>query len=310
METASRGSTPPDIGRLRPLNPSARALLQSLPPCASKRHFAKRPMAVPRLGGRAQRTASFAVWPNEPSQPDATGSSVAGWPNEPDGADRSRFVRSTRPPAPVCPGKPDQAQRHDLGRTNPRCQTRRRDEPDRADQARKAATRPAVSWPNEPERPPRRRVGRNVRFGRTNPEPRHARRLYLLPLGSIRVLAFRLKILLYFSCCLQGGLFLRSLRLYRLSAFERTAPSQSRRSERIPRRAHATAGLFWPAEPKGHPIRHLAKRTQGAPSRDFGQTNPSGRPIRIFAKRTRRATEPLVFLQTNPRCSPVQVWAK
>ena len=164
MHTPKRRSASPRIGWLRPLNPSARALLQSLPPCASKRHFAKRPMAVARLGGRAQRTASFAVWPNEPSQPDATGSSVAGWPNEPDGADRSRFVRSTRPPAPVCPGKPDQAQRHDLGRTNPRCQTRRRDEPDRADQARKAATRPAVSWPNEPERPPRRRVGRNVRF--------------------------------------------------------------------------------------------------------------------------------------------------
>jgi hypothetical protein len=37
--------------------------------------------------------------------------------------------------------------------------------------------------------------------------------LYLLRLGLIRLLALRLKILLYFSCCLQGGLFLRSLRL-------------------------------------------------------------------------------------------------
>ena len=71
----------------------------SLPPCASKRHFAKRPMAVARLGGRAQRTASFAVWPNEPSQPDATGSSVAGWPNEPDGliGRRSSDQRDRRP---------------------------------------------------------------------------------------------------------------------------------------------------------------------------------------------------------------------
>jgi hypothetical protein len=324
MDTAPRGSASPRIDRLRPLNPSARALLQSLPPCASKRHFAKRPMAVPRLGGRAQRTASFAVWPNEPSQPDATGSSVAGWPNEPDGliGRRSSDQRDRRPQfvqtnrirhiGTIWAKRTQDTKQDDV--TSPIARIRQRKPPHE----------PAVLWPNEPERPPTSDWAEMADWAERTQRPRHARSQSLLPLGSMRLLAFRLKILLYFSCCLQGRLFLRSLWLYRLSAFERTTPSQSRRSERIPRRgAHATAGLFWPGEPMGHPSHHLAKRTQGGspvsiwpndpkgqPGHACGQTNPSCRPVRVFANRTRRATEPLVFPQTNPRCSPVPVWAK
>ena len=233
MHTPKRRSASPHIGRLRPLTPSARTLLQSLPPCAHRGYFAKRPMAVARLGGRAQRTASFAGLAKR-TQPTGRNRHLSRWLAERTRrADRSPFVRSTRPPAPVCPGKPDQAHRHDVGQTNP--------------------------------------------------SPRHRRSQSLLPLGSMRLLAFRLKILLYFSCCLQGRLFLRSLWLCRLSAFEKTSPSQSpdrkepaARSSRDSRAilAERTQGgspvSIWPNDPKGQPVTPVAKQTQGAPSHDFG----------------------------------------
>jgi hypothetical protein len=82
MRTPKRRSASAHIGRLRPLTLSARTLLQSLPPCARRGHFATRTMAVARLDGRAQRTAAFAGLAKR--QPNATGSSVARWPNEPD----------------------------------------------------------------------------------------------------------------------------------------------------------------------------------------------------------------------------------
>jgi hypothetical protein len=128
MHTPERRSASPHIGRLRPLNPSARTPLQSLPPCARRQHFAKRPMAVTCLGERAQ--------PGELNQ------QLSRWLAERTRrADQSPFARRTRRVVPVCPGEPAQAHRHDLGQTNPRYQTRRRDEPDCADQATKAAAR-------------------------------------------------------------------------------------------------------------------------------------------------------------------------
>jgi hypothetical protein len=86
-----------------------------------------------------------------------------------------------------------------------------------------------------------------------------------------------------------------------IRSFKGPIRCKTRRLEKKPRfGAHAASGLFWPAEPKGHPshqfgqtnprgspVTPVAKRTRGAPSRDFGQTNPSGRPVRVFAKRTR-----------------------
>lgn len=165
-----------------------------------------------------------------------------------------------------------------------------------------------------------RQIGRKWQIGQNEPRgrPRHARSQSLLPLGSPRLLAFRLKILLYFSCCLRGRLFLRSLRLCPLSALERTNPSQKPPVGKNPRReAHAIAGLFWPNEPKetarsafgqtiprSSPVTPVAKQTQGAPSHDFGQTNPSCGPVRVFANRTRRATEPLVFPPNEPKVQP------
>ena len=182
----------------------------------------------------------------------------------------------------------------------------------------KPPRRPAVLWPNEPERPPTSDWAEMADWAERTQRPRHARSQSLLPLGSIRLLAFRLKILLYFSCCLRGRLFLRSLRLCPLSALERTNPSQKPPVGKNPRReAHATAGLSWPNEPKetarsafgqtiprSSPVTPVAKQTQGAPSHDFGQTNPSCGPVRVFANRTRRATEPLVFPPNEPKVQP------
>ena len=232
-------------------------------------------------------------------------------------ADRSPFVRSTRPPAPVCPGKPDQAHRHDLAK---RTQYTKQDDvtsPIAQIRQEKPPRGPAVSWPNEPERPPRWRVGRNVRLGRTNPEPRHARRLYLLPLGSIRVLAFRLKILLYFSCCLQGGLFLHSLRLCSLSGSQSAVGRKKAVSRKKSRGSQLTqtclAGRTQGGSPVsiwtkrsqgGNPVTPVAKQTQEAPNDDFGQTNPSCRPVRASSPTNPRPTEPLVFPPNEPKVQP------
>jgi len=173
----------------------------------------------------------------------------------------------------------------------------------------KPPRRPAVLWPNEPERPPTSDWAEMADWAERTQRPRHARSQSLLPLGSIRLLAFRLKILLYFSCCLQGRLFLRSLRLCPLSAFERTNPSQKPPVGKNPRReAHATAGLSWPNEPK--------ETARSA----FGQTIPRSSAVTPVAKQTQAAdqsasspTEPdeqpsrSCFRQMNPRCSPVPV---
>jgi hypothetical protein len=141
MHTPNRRSASPHIGRLRPLNPSARTPLQSLPPCARRGHFAKRPMAVACLGERAQGTASFPALARR-AQPAERNQRLSSWLAERTRrADQSPFAKRTRQAVPLCPGEPAQAHRHDLGQTNPRYQTRRRDEPDCADQARKAATR-------------------------------------------------------------------------------------------------------------------------------------------------------------------------
>ena len=264
MHTPKRRSASPHIGRLRPLNPSARTPLQSLLPCARRGHFAKRPMAVTCLGERVERTASVAGWPNEPD-----GQISRRSPGERDGW--SQFVQANR-------------RRHIGTIWAKRTQDTKQDDvtsPIARIRQRKPPHEPAVLWPNEPERPPRCRVGRNVRLRRTNPEPRHARRLYLLPLGSIRVLAFWLKILLYFSCCLQGGLFLRSLWLCPFSAFEKTNRRKSRRSERT-RGAELTRqpGCFGRTNPRTQPN-----------SLHFGQTNPRRQPGHACGQTNPRGTQ-------------------
>jgi hypothetical protein len=291
MDTAPRGSASPRIDRLRALTPSARAVLQSLPACASSGHFAKRMMAT-RAFGRTGPTDGLIRRLAERTRR----------------ADRSPFVRSTRPPAPVCPGKPDQAHRHDLGQTNPRYQTRRRHEPDRADQATKAATRACGIMAKRTGEAAHVRLGGNGRLGRTNPEaaartkpvpsPSRLNAPTLLPVENspvffllftgrpIFALAAVVPILSF-----KGPIRRKSRRLEGGRGSAPTLPPGcfGRTNPRV------TQATIWPNEPKE------AARSA------FGQTNPSCRPVRVFAKRTRGATEPLVFPQTNPRCSPVSV---
>jgi hypothetical protein len=257
MHIPKRRSASPHIGRLRPLNPSARTPLQSLPPCARTRgHFAKRPMAVACLGERVERTASVAGWRNEPD-----GQISRRSPGERDR--RSQFVQANRRRhiGTIWAKRTQDTKQDDV--TNPIARIRQ-GKPPRG---------PAVSWPNEPERPPRCRVGRNVRLGRTNPEPRprHARFLYLLPLGLIRLLALRLKILLYFSCCLQGGLFLRSLRLCLFAVLKDQSVAKPVDWNRS-RGSAPTLPLFWPNEPKD------------AAESAFWPNEPKGYPVTISAK--------------------------
>ena len=279
MHTPKRRSASPHIGRLRPLNPSARTPLQSLPPCAHRGYFAKRPMAVARLGGRAQRTASFAGLAKR-TQPAERNRQLSRWlaerTRQPDRSPIARPRDSRRRFVQVNRGRhigTMWAKRTQDEVTNPIARIRQEKPP----------RRPAVLWPNEPERPPTSDWAEMADWAERTQRPRHARSQSILPLGSIHLLAFRLKILLYFSCCLQGSLFLRSLRLCPLSAFEKTSPSQSpdrkepaARSSRDSRAilAERTQGgspvSIWPNDPKGQPVTPVAKQTQGAPSHDFG----------------------------------------
>jgi hypothetical protein len=317
MHTPKRRSASPHIGRLRPLNPSARTPLHSLPPCARRAGILPSDRwQSPAWASEPKGQPHFPLWPEEPSQPNAISGSVAGWPNEPD-----RQISRRLPDEPDRRPRFVQANRirHICTIWAKRTQDTKQDDvtsPIARIRQRKPPHEPAVLWPNEPERPPTSDWAEMADWAERTQRPRHARSQSLLPFGSIRILAFRLKILPYFSCCLQGSLFLRALWLYRLSAFERTTPSQSRRSERIPRRgAHATAGLFWPAEPKGHPGHHLAKRTQGGspvsiwpndpqgqPSHACGQTNPRGAESRFRPNEPKLPTSPRLR-QTNPRGS-------
>ena len=263
MHTPKRRSASPHIGRLRPLNPSARTPLQSLLPCARRGHFAKRPMAVTCLGERVERTASVAGWPNEPD-----GQISRRSPGERDGW--SQFVQANR-------------RRHIGTIWAKRTQDTKQDDvtsPIARIRQRKPPHEPAVLWPNEPERPPHCRVGRNVRLRRTNPVPRHAPRLYLLPIDSIRVLAFWLKILLYFSCYLQGGLFCARCGCARSQPSKRSTGAKPPVGKNSRRGAHATAGLFWPNEPNDQPN-----------SLYFGQTNPRRQPGHACGQTNPRGTQ-------------------
>ena len=325
MHTPKRRSASPHIGRLRPLNPSARTPLQSLPPCARRAGILPSDRwQSPVWASEPKGQPHFPLWPDEPSQPNAISGSVAGWPNEPDRQisrrlpdepdRRPRFVQANRIRhiGTIWAKRTQDTKQDDV--TSPIARIRQRKPPHE----------PAVLWPNEPERPPTSDWAEMADWAERTQRPRHARRLYLLPLGSIRILAFWLKIPLYFSCCLQGGLFLRSLWLYRLSSL--------RKDHSV---AKPSVGKNPAARSSPDSRAVLARRTQGSPKPPFGQTNPRRQPGQHVAKRSQgaaqsrlqpnepklptsprlrqtnpRATEPLVFPQTNPRCSPVPVWAK
>jgi hypothetical protein len=336
MHTPKRRSASPHIGRLRPLNPSARTPLQSLPPCARRAGILPSDRwQSPVWASEPKGQPHFPLWPDEPSQPNAISGSVAGWPNEPDRQisrrlpdepdRRPRFVQANRIRhiGTIWAKRTQDTKQDDV--TSPIARIRQRKPPHE----------PAVLWPNEPERPPTSDWAEMADWAERTQRPRHARSQSLLPFGSIRILAFRLKILPYFSCCLQGAYFCARygctgsqpskgpLRRKAVGRKESRGAELTRQPGCFgPPNPRVTQATIWPNEPKeaarsafgqtiprGSPVTPVAKQTQGAPSHDFGQTNPSCRPVRVFAKRTRGAAEP-VFPQTNPRCSPVLVWAK
>jgi hypothetical protein len=120
MRTPKRRSASAHIGRLRSLTLSARTLAEiaALRAQGAFRH----PSDGNRPFGRTGPADGLIRWLAERTRR----------------ADQSPFAKRTRQAVPVCPGEPAQAHRHDLGKTNPRYQTRRRDEPDCADQARQS----------------------------------------------------------------------------------------------------------------------------------------------------------------------------
>ena len=307
MHTPKRRSASPHIGRLRPLNPSARTPLQSLLPCARRGHFAKRPMAVTCLGERV-RTDGLSRWLAERTRR----------------ADQSPFARRTRRVVPVCPGEPAQAHRHDLGQTNPRYQTRRRDEPDCADQATKAAARACGIMAKRTGEAAPLQGGQKCQIAQN--EPSAAARA--TPVPSPYRLNPRTRLLVenspVFFLLFTGRPIFALAVVVPVLSLRKDQPAQSRRSERT-RGGELTRqpGCFGRTNPTispthyilakrtrgGSPVTPVAKQTQGAPSQDFSQTNPSGRQSARLRQTNPGATEPLIFPQTNPRCSPVPVWA-
>ena len=303
MHTPKRRSASPHMGRLRPLNPSARTPLQSLLPCARRGHFAKRPMAGTCLGERVERTASVAGWPNEPD-----GQISRRSPGERDGW--SQFVQANRIRhiGTIWAKRTQDTKQDDV--TSPIVRIRQRKPPHES----------AVLWPNEPERPPRCRVGRNVRLGRTNPEPRHGRRLHLLPLGSIRRTRLSVENSPVFFLLFTGKAIFALAAVVPVlglrkdqSVAKATGGKESHGAEITRRRAvladrtqGRTQVTIWPNDPKGQP------------GHACGQTNPRGTKSRFrpdepklptspLLRQTNPTGSPVALGKTNPRCSPVPV---
>jgi hypothetical protein len=324
MHTPRRRSASPHIDRLRPLTPSARALLQSLPPCASRGHFASRPMAVARLAERAQRTGSFAGLTKRTQPAERNRQLSRRLAERTRRADQSPFARRTRQPVPLCLGEPDHAHRHDLSQTNPRAQTRRGDEPDRADQARKAATQPCGIMAKRTGEAAHVRLGGNGRLGRTNPEA--AARTKPVHSPSRLNPPTRLSVEnspVFFLLFTGKPIFALAAVVPALSLREDQSVAEPRSERTRGAKLTRQPGYFGRTNPRRQAGQHLAKRSQGAaPSRPW-PNKPKGHRVTISAKRTQAADQSAsspnepdeqpsqsCFRQMNPRCSPVPVWAK
>lgn len=307
MHTPKRRSASPHIGRLRPLNPSARTPLQSLPPCARRAGilpsdrwqspvWASEPIGQPH----------FPLWPDEPSQPNAISGSVAGWPNEPDRQisrrlpdepdRRPRFVQANRIRhiGTIWAKRTQDTKQDDV--TSPIARIRQRKPPHE----------PAVLWPNEPERPPTSDWAEMADWAERTQRPRHARSQSLLPFGSIRILAFRLKILPYFFPVVyrEPIFFARAMVVPALSlrkdhsvAKPSVGKNPAARSSRDSRAvlARRTQGSprppFGQTNPRRQPGQHLAKRSPGAAQSRLWPNKPKGRRVTISAKRTQAADQ-------------------
>jgi hypothetical protein len=304
MHTPKRRSASPHIGRLRPLNPSARTPLQSLPPCAHRGYFAKRPMAVARLGGRAQRTASFAGLAKR-TQPAERNRQLSRWlaerTRQPDRSPIARPRDSRRRFVQVNRGRhigTMWAKRTQDEVTNPIARIRQEKPP----------RRPAVLWPNEPERPPHVRLGGNGRLGRTNPEA--AARTKPVHSPSRLNPPTRLSVEnspVFFLLFTGKPIFALAAVVPALSLREDQSVAEPRSERTRGAKLTRQPGYFGRTNPRRQPSQHLAKRSQGAAGHACGQTNPRGTESRFRLNEPKLRTSPRLR-QTNPTSNRAAVF--
>jgi hypothetical protein len=304
MHTPKRRSASPHIGRLRPLNPSARTPLQSLPPCAHRGYFAKRPMAVARLGGRAQRTASFAGLAKR-TQPAERNRQLSRWlaerTRQPDRSPIARPRDSRRRFVQVNRGRhigTMWAKRTQDEVTNPIARIRQEKPP----------RRPAVLWPNEPERPPHVRLGGNGRLGRTNPEA--AARTKPVHSPSRLNPPTRLSVEnspVFFLLFTGKPIFALAAVVPALSLREDQSVAEPRSERTRGAKLTRQPGYFGRTNPRRQPSQHLAKRSQGAAGHACGQTNPRGTESRFRPNEPKLRTSPRLR-QTNPTSNRAAVF--
>jgi hypothetical protein len=304
MHTPKRRSASPHIGRLRPLNPSARTPLQSLPPCAHRGYFAKRPMAVARLGGRAQRTASFAGLAKR-TQPAERNRQLSRWlaerTRQPDRSPIARPRDSRRRFVQVNRGRhigTMWAKRTQDEVTNPIARIRQEKPP----------RRPAVLWPNEPERPPHVRLGGNGRLGRTNPEA--AARTKPVHCPSRLNPPTRLSVEnspVFFLLFTGKPIFALAAVVPALSLREDQSVAEPRSERTRGAKLTRQPGYFGRTNPRRQPSQHLAKRSQGAAGHACGQTNPRGTESRFRLNEPKLRTSPRLR-QTNPTSNRAAVF--
>ena len=301
MHTPRRRSASPHIDRLRPLTPSARALLQSLPPCASRGHFASRPMAVARLAERAQRTGSFAGLTKRTQPAERNRQLSRRLAERTRRADQSPFARRTRQPVPLCLGEPDHAHRHDLSQTNPRAQTRRGDEPDRADQARKAATQACGIMAKRTGEAAHVRLGGNGRLGRTNPEA--AARTKPVPSPSRLNPPTRLSVEnspVFFLLFTGKPIFALAVVVPVLSLRkDQSVAKAAGRKEPAARSSRDSRAILAERTQGGRPVSIWPNDPKGQPGHACGQTNPRGTESRFRPNEPKLRTSPRLR-QTNP----------
>jgi hypothetical protein len=309
MHTPKRRSASPHIGRLRPLNPSARTPLQSLPPCARRAGilpsdrwqspvWASEPIGQPH----------FPLWPDEPSQPNAISGSVAGWPNEPDRQisrrlpdepdRRPRFVQANRIRhiGTIWAKRTQDTKQDDV--TSPIARIRQRKPPHE----------PAVLWPNEPERPPHVRLGGNGRLGRTNPEA--AARTKPVHSPSRLNPPTRLSVEnspVFFLLFTGKPIFALAAVVPALSLREDQSVAEPRSERTRGAKLTRQPGYFGRTNPRRQPSQHLAKRSQGAAGHACGQTNPRGTESRFRLNEPKLRTSPRLR-QTNPTSNRAAVF--
>ena len=177
-------------------------------------------------------------------------------------------------------------------------------EPDCADQATKAPTRVCGIMAKRTGEAAPLQGGQKCQIGQNEPRCRGTHHACTFSLSAQSAYSpFRLKILLYFSCCLQGCLFLRSLRLCPFSAFEKTNPSQKPPvGKNRGRGATRHRAVLAKRTQGGSPVGILAKRSQGAARSRLWPNEPKGHPVAISARRTRAADQSAPS-QNEPRAT-------